>query len=607
MYLVIKPSTVVSRMLRDVDMKMHQRSAQNDDTGLYSHPASDAPSSASTQVRIVPRATSTATSATGNPDDGGYQSFVLSFPSKTSTTSSVAPSATAASLCPTRNGTSYTSNSFIDYTIACDMDYADNIQPFHLVSSFGGCLQKCDAYNYNHGGVICVAAIFVFDRVNDLDDCYLKSSLNNLVVPTASVQGGVRKGFAKSSSPVSSSSHTLSSGSTPSQSSLISNGLPPSSSPSGTTQPSSKSSSATSATFSVSATTATKVGVTYSTGTSVIAPVVASSHLQGPTVNQPTSQYINMQHGNGITLSQSLLVPGVNGDLTTGYDLSPLTGVLQVNISTQSMLTPLKGSPHLSRDGGRGGYVNGQHLFIFCDTGSYTTPTFSSDGIFLAFVSSSVAIDVGMNGLSGNALHLQDGIGEWSDDVGRMRGFAPLTLGEFAYNQAMQGNGQRYAVWPESSLIPLDAETSLMYAPIVYDSVNMATRDAVFTYTGSTLLTITAGGHGGPVAQRAVGKIFDQNEVEYGCGGGIRSWGPSGIGGADGKVYVFGIVSGGVLLGRTSPGSVADRNSVSLLQSPQGLLTNHTLVRVLEWQYLGFGNANRGFKSLLHLWSLHGY
>lgn len=599
MYLVVKPSTIVSPMLRDTDTKTPQWITLDSDVAHHSNPTSDPPSSTSTQVRVVPRATSTATSATGNPGDGSYQSFVLSFPSRTSTTSSVAPSATAASLCPTGNGTSHTSGSFIDYTITCNIDYVDDIQPFYLVSSFEGCLQKCDAYNYNNGGVKCVAAIFVPDRVNDLDDCYLKSSLNIPVVPTASVEGAVRKGVATSSSSASSSA---SSQSLPTTSAMSSSSLPP-----GTGQSSSTSSSATSATSSVSAATASNVGVTYSTGTSVIAPVVASSHLHGPSVNQPTTQYINMQPGSGITLSQSLLVPGVNGDLTTGYDLSPLTGVLQVNISTQSMLTPLKGSPHLSRDGGRGGYVNGQHLFIFCDTGSYTTPTSNSGGNFLAFVSSSVAIDVGMNGLSGSALHLQDGIGEWSDDVGRMRGFAPLTVGEFAYNQAMQSNGQRYAVWPESSLIPLDAQTSLMYAPIVYDSVNMATRDAVFTYTGSTMLTVTAGGHGGPVAQRSVDKIFDQNEVEYGCGGGIRSWGPSGIGGADGKVYVFGIVSGGVLLGRTSPSSVANRNSVSLLQSLQGSLTNHTLVRVLEWQYLGFGNANRQFKSLLHRRSLHGY
>lgn len=540
MYLAVGSSIdVASATLHDTDSKIH-------DLATISSPSAHA--------HLIPR-----TSAASNPGDGGYQSFVLSSTSPTS--SSVAPSATATSPCPAGNGTSYKSVDSIDYTVVCGMDYEDNIEPFYLVKSFAGCVQKCDAYNYDHGGVKCLAAIFVPARSNNKDDCYLKSSLNHPLVSTGRLEGALRVGFATSSTSASSSSQTATSTSTSRQSS--------------STSSLSASSSTVSAASPTSSATASNVGVTYATGTSVIAPSVASSHLHGSAQNQPSTQYINMQSGTGINLAQSLLVVGVNGDLTTGYDLSPQTGILQANISTQSMLSPLKGTPHLSRDGGRGGYVNGQHLFIFCDTGSYSAPTASSNGGFHGFVSSSVAIDVGMNGLSGKALNLQDGIGEWSDDVGRMRGFAPLTLGEFAYNQAMQGNGQRYAVWPEASLIPLDAETSLMYAPIVYDNVNMATRAAVFTYTGNTLLTVTAGGLGGPVAQRAVEKIFDQNEVEYGCGGGIRSWGPSGIGGADGKIYVFGIVSGGVLLSRTSPSSVADRKSVSLLQSRHGQVTNH--------------------------------
>ena len=322
------------------------------------------------------------------------------------------------------------------------------------------------------------------------------------------------------------------------------------------------SSSAAATTTSESTTSGSEV--TYASGKSVVAPKVAGSHLQGPTQNAPSSQYLDIKSPKGIALAKTLLTTGVNGDLSTGYAISPETGVLAVDTSTQSHLTPLKEIPHLSRDGGKGGMLNGEHLFIFCDTGSYSPPTSAVDGNFLGFVSSSVAIDVGMDGLSGKALKLQDGIGEWSDNVGRMRGFAPLTTGEVAYNQAVQGNGQRYAVWPESSIIPLDAETGIIYAPIVYDNVNMATKAAVFTYTGSTLLTITAGGKGGPVAERTVKKIFNQDEVEWGCAGGLRSWGASGIGGDDGKVYLFGNVAGGLLVARTSPGNVADRDSVGL-------------------------------------------
>lgn len=306
----------------------------------------------------------------------------------------------------------------------------------------------------------------------------------------------------------------------------------------------------------------------------MVIPTVAASSLQGPTSNQPTDEYIHWKQPADITLLANLLTKGVNGDLTTNYGVSLDTGILELNATTQALLANITDTPHISRDGGKGGYLNGQHLFMFCDTGSYTTTTSTSQGSFLGFMSSSVAIDAGMNGLSGKALTLQDGIGQWSDNQGRMRGFSPMTQGEESYNLVMQGNGQRYAVWPESSIIPLDAETAIVYAPIVYDDVNMTTKAAVFTYTGNTLLTITAGGQGGPVAQRTINKLFAEDEVEWGCVGGIRSWGPSGIGGTDGKVYIFGRVQGGLLLARTSHAGVADRSSVSILYVGTKLLTD---------------------------------
>lgn len=303
-------------------------------------------------------------------------------------------------------------------------------------------------------------------------------------------------------------------------------------------------------------------------------PTVAASALQGPTSNQPTEEYINWKPPADITLPADLLTVGVNGDLTTNYGVSLDTGILELNTTTQPLVANITDTPHISRDGGKGGYLNGENLFIFCDTGSYTTTSNSSEGKFLGFVSSSVAIDVGLNGLSGKAPTLQDGIGQWTDNQGRMRGFSPMTQGEESYNLAMQGKGQRYAVWPESSIIPLDAESAIIYAPIVYDDVNMTTKAAVFTYTGNTLLTISAGGNGGPVAQRTVNKLFDEDEVEWGCVGGIRSWGPSGIGGTDGKVYLFGRVEDGLLLARISYADVANRGSVSTLCAVMVMLTD---------------------------------
>ena len=490
--------------------------------------------------------------------DDGYQSFVLGGFS-TPTTSASVPSVTATSVCPGSNGTTYISAAGINYQIICDVDYPDNDHPFELVDSFGGCVQKCDAYNYDHHHVQCLAALFIPSREGDANDCYLKSSIENPVSGALSIQGAIRLGYATAS--------TSSSAST-SITVLSESGNSQATSPStaSSTSVTQTSTSPTSYATPPSESIVSAPGIAYASGSSVIAPKVVQSHLHGPTENTPTKQYLDIAAPASITLPDNLLTVGVNSDITTGYGLSPDTGILEINSSTQSYLSPLTEIPHLSRDGGKGGILNGEHLFIFCDTGSYSTTTSTKNGSFLGFVSSSVAIDVGMNGLQGDALSLEDGIGEWSDNAGRMRGFAPLTEGELAYNLAMQGQGHRYAIWPESSIIPLDATTGLIYAPIVYDNVNMDTKAAVFTYTGSTLLTITAGGKGGPVAQRNVDKIFDQDEVEWGCIGGIRSWGPSGIGADDGYVYLFGNTAGGILLARVAPANVSAKDSVSGFQ-----------------------------------------
>ena len=230
--------------------------------------------------------------------------------------------------------------------------------------------------------------------------------------------------------------------------------------------------------------------------------------------------------------------------------------------STKDRLADLRGKPHLSRDGGKGGYLNGQRLFLFCDTGAYTPATAQQPGRFLGFVSSSVAIDKGMRAVLGQPLVLEDGVGEWSDDVGRMRGLAPLTNGEQGYNVVMQGKGQRYAVWPESSLVPYNHTHAVLYAPIVYDDVDKASGRTTFTYTGSTLLMITAPADSGPRAQRVVEKLFRQDEPEWGTIAGLRSYGPAGPAGNDGRLYVLAKVDGGLLIGRVDAGRVQEREAV---------------------------------------------
>ena len=420
--------------------------------------------------------------------------------------------------CPSSNGTTFVSAAGATYQAICSINIPGQDLPFQSVATFTDCVAQCDSMNSQANETDCVAAIFTPGRIDDANDCYLKYAANDATTVTGAVEGAILMPAAVSVV-VTGPTTPMSSGPT----------------------------------------------VSYASGTNVVVPTIAYSQLHGPTQNYPTSQYFKLPLPPDLTLTSNLLTVGVEGDLSIDYPISRDTGILPLNATTQPLLTDLTDTPHLSRDGGKGGLINGENLFVFCDTGSYSTTTDNTNGDFLAFVSSSVATDVGMYALYGNPIHLQDGIGEWSDNVGRMRGFSPLTAGEQGYNLAMQGNGQRYAIWPESSLIPLDSQSSVLYAPIVYDNVDETAGTATFTYTGATLLTVTAGNAAGPSAERTVDRLFEETEVEWGCVGGIRSWGPSGIGGDDGTVYIFGNVAGGLLLAKTTPDSVADRDSVSLL------------------------------------------
>ena len=439
--------------------------------------------------------------------------------------------------CPTFNGTTFTSAGGQKYETTCGINIPGQDLPFQSVDSFEACVAACDSTN---GDSPCVAMVFVPNRLRKADDCYLKYGTSNQISTDTPIEGAILVSFSEKSSFLTSRAPS-------------------------------------------SVSTAAGPVVTYARGNSIIAPRIAYQKLHGPTQNHPATQYIKYQAPTDITLPKNLLTVGVIGGLTTNYGVSLDTGVLQINSSTQDLLTNLNEVPHFSRDGGKGGVLNGQQIFVFCDTGAYSPATPNRNGNFLGFVSSSVATDTGMNALFGNPIYLQDGIGQFSDDAGRLRGFSPITQGEMGYNLVMQGQGQRYAVWPESSIIPLSGNSALLYAPIIYDNVNQATRAATFTYSGNTLLTVTAGGQEGPVAQRTVNRLFNEGEVEWGCVGGIRSWGPSGIGGTDGKVYLFGNVRGGILLARTDPDSVADRNSVSsFFIRSQHFILILCLVRILD-------------------------
>lgn len=229
-----------------------------------------------------------------------------------------------------------------------------------------------------------------------------------------------------------------------------------------------------------------------------------------------------------------------------------------------SSLQPLKWNPLLSRDGGRGGVINGVRFFIFADTNIASPANGSQQGSFEGFVSNSVAIDVGLNAANGKPIMLQDGVGEWSNNVGTMRNWIPLTTGEQAYNQLYQTKGQRYAMWPTSSVTPITNDTSVMWSPMVYSDINSTSGTATFPYAGATqaLVTVPNLEVGGPVAQRTNTLMWGQNDVEWGCIGGVRIWGPSGLGGSDGTIYVFGAVTYGLLMARVAADSVTDKSQV---------------------------------------------
>ena len=296
--------------------------------------------------------------------------------------------------------------------------------------------------------------------------------------------------------------------------------------------------------FPYLATTPTATTV-YATATSAIHPIVGHVRSLGPSQNEPTKQYVREPFARPIPLSDSLLVPGINIDLVKDYPMASDTSCHTENLDLQ--LAPLVGTPHLSRDGGKGGVINGQNVFIFCDTATFS----DIDWEWLDFISNSVAIDRGMNAAHEQALNfeLEDAVGQWSDDIGRLRGFAPMTTAEQSYSIKMPGGGDRYAVWPGSSLIPLNATHGPMYANLIFDKVDMATQAYQLARLRNTLLVVSTS-YFDPSSTRALNQIFTEDELAWGSLGCILSWGKSSPGVNEGKIHVFAAIEHGVLTGR---------------------------------------------------------
>ena len=406
-----------------------------------------------------------------------------------------------------------------DFTVTCGIDIpGQNIAPFLLVENYDACFGECLNFNDLNNETKCEGFVFAPERTADADDCYLKSGLAFPMAATIPLIGATM-------TTQSSAATTL-----PSPTRSIIPIAPLATANLGNVLPGSSSKAPTPATLSVK-----------------------NVNLLGSSSNKPATHYVSHVPYPAAKLTSGQLVPGINANLITGYGMASDTGCWNDNdFKIQPTIAQMKTTPHTSRDGGKGGNVNGSNIFVFCDTGNYYQDE------MLGFVSSSVAVDHNMNALDGKAITLVDRLGEFQDDVGRMRGFAPLTEGEEAFNTALSGDGYRYAVWPESAPITLNSTHALMYANLIYDNVDMDTQAYNLTNIGNTLLLVSVDSTYGPYASRIVNQLFVQHQVAYGSLGGFRAWTDSGVGSNDGTLYLFAHVQNGVMVAKTSASSYTD-------------------------------------------------
>ncbi|KIX06241.1 uncharacterized protein Z518_04216 [Rhinocladiella mackenziei CBS 650.93] len=311
-----------------------------------------------------------------------------------------------------------------NYTLICDIDFpAQNIYPFILAGSFHNCLAQCESYNQkSHPFTHCAGFVFAPDRVHDADDCYLKSSLNDPIYPaTLHLVGGTVMPPATSY---------------PYSPSMPNSYLAPRS----------------------------------ERDASPSVPTAGDFRVPGSSTDKRTKQYVSHVPATPQKLASNVLVPGIDTALTTKHLVAGDADIWREgNIPRDLDLASMKAVRQVSKDGGKGGTIDGIHLSVLCDTANFrsdrTSQVISSVSIF-------VATDVGMNALYGKPLDLIDNLDEWQDDVDQTRGFAPMTPGEEFLHMALSGNGYRSAVWSVSSLVPLNASHVLLYPALVYDVVD---------------------------------------------------------------------------------------------------------------------------------------
>ena len=93
--------------------------------------------------------------------------------------------------CDSVNGSEITSQNGV-WTFICDTDFkAQDIYPFILAGTFENCMKYCQEYSSDHSGA-CAGFVWAPSRSHLDNDCYLKSSVNDIIHPaTLHLLGGI--------------------------------------------------------------------------------------------------------------------------------------------------------------------------------------------------------------------------------------------------------------------------------------------------------------------------------------------------------------------------------------------------------------------------------
>lgn len=170
--------------------------------------------------------------------------------------------------------------------------------------------------------------------------------------------------------------------------------------------------------------------------------------------------------------------------LVARASLPPSFTVKELGLTTESNST----FDRVSRDGGGGGLVNGNHLIVFSDTG-----TTNSNDQLIGFTSNSVVFsnandptsltDFGQNGVPYLGI--------------------PFLANESAWTTANSAAGKRMIIWPQSSIAPL---TDGVSGVAVYNVAELSS-DGSSVPLYNTMVRYTPNSSG-PHATRAVPQMF---------------------------------------------------------------------------------------------------